>query len=305
MISLISVAVLLVAAPADSLMLESRIEPSSVTIGDRVRMTLEVTHPGRFTVVPPDFVDGYGSLQLLSSAPLDREIRDGISSTKMTFVFQVIGLDFIDLPSFQVLLKKDESTTSITVPPMLLRVESVLSSADAEPRDLKPPLPVPRAYPFYVSLGLLLLIAALVIIAVILMRRRRTTVKVEIVRPAHEIAFESLRGLKESGLIESSDYHMFFVELSRILREYLGRRYGFDAMEMTTTELGRRLSEVPVPSDVSVEGLRVLFESDLVKFAKHKPEIARCQKFYSTVWNIVESTMETEKEDMEEEISGA
>jgi hypothetical protein len=305
MISVAAIAILLAAAPEDSLMLVSRLEPSSVTIGDRVRLELEATHPDGFTVMAPDFVDGYGSLELLSSTPVSRMAADGTATTSISYVFQVIGLDFVSLPSFSVGFEKGDVTRTLRVPPMLLRVESVLTSADSEPRGLKPPLPIPREFPFYVALGLLLTILVLVGAAVFLMRRRRTPVEVEVVRAAHEIAFEALRVLKDSGTIESTDYMRFFVELSRILREYIGRRYGFDAMELTTTELGRMLSETDIPPEASVESLRVLAEADLVKFAKHRVEIARRHKFYSTVWSIVESTMQSEEDEIEEEMSGA
>ena len=59
-------------------------------------------------------------------------------------------------------------------------------------------------------------------------------------RPAHEIALERLDRLGAYGFLENADNRPFYFVVSEVIREYLGARYGFDSLELTTDELVRR-----------------------------------------------------------------
>src|SRR5206468_4769463 len=56
-------------------------------------------------------------------------------------------------------------------------------------------------------------------------------------RPAHEIALERLDRLGAYGFIENADNRPFYFAVSEVIREYLGARFGFDSLELTTDEL--------------------------------------------------------------------
>ena len=62
-------------------------------------------------------------------------------------------------------------------------------------------------------------------------------------------------GAARSGQFAVDGYRPFYFALTEIVREYLGARYGFDALEMTTTELLDELSRAP--SIWSAEGAEV------------------------------------------------
>ena len=56
-------------------------------------------------------------------------------------------------------------------------------------------------------------------------------------RPAHEIALEKLDRLGAYGFLENADNRPFYFAVSEVIREYLGARFGFDSLELTTDEL--------------------------------------------------------------------
>jgi len=65
-------------------------------------------------------------------------------------------------------------------------------------------------------------------------------------RPAHEVALERLDRLG-ARLGTSDDLRPFIFELSEIIREYLGARFAFNSLELTTEELVLRLRRrVPI-----------------------------------------------------------
>ena len=108
--------------------------------------------------------------------------------------------------------------------------------------------------------------------------------------PAHEVALSRLRALARKKLLDRGQEREFYFELCEIVREYLGRLYDFDALEMTTTEVwdsldGRRSSNLPMRE------LRALLEcGDLVKFAKLVPETSRGREDLDAAFLVIDRT---------------
>ena len=89
-------------------------------------------------------------------------------------------------------------------------------------------------------------------------------------RPAWELALEALDRLEQEDLLERGEALTFHMRLSELLRAYLGVRFGFSALEATTSEIALALATRPDEvGEWRTEILRVLRDMDLVKFAKH------------------------------------
>jgi hypothetical protein len=122
--------------------------------------------------------------------------------------------------------------------------------------------------------------AALILVAAFLLRRRRrirvparTRVRSGPPREPGEEALARLDELEASGALEADDRKPAFIELSEIVRIYLGRRYGFPALDSTTSEIKahlRRRTGTEAALEILEEWLRV---SDLVKYAGYQPPV--------------------------------
>jgi hypothetical protein len=109
-------------------------------------------------------------------------------------------------------------------------------------------------------------------------------------RPAHEVAFERLEALRQAGYLERGEKKTFFVELSAIVREYAGARFGFDSLELTLDELLRELSRRNT-AGLDMQKLEyVLTIADLVKFAKMDAQLAEATAALSDAAEIVTRT---------------
>ncbi len=112
-------------------------------------------------------------------------------------------------------------------------------------------------------------------------------------RPANEVALDKLAALEAAELTPEARY----AATADILREYLGGRYGFDGLEMTTGELRRALVGADL-KDVTPTQIEVaLGEADLVKFARLSPSDAEARGLAPEVRRIVEATWEAPKEE--------
>ena len=88
------------------------------------------------------------------------------------------------------------------------------------------------------------------------------------VLPPHKVAIKEIERIKADRKWADEDSKEYYTLLTDTLRTYIKDRYGFNAMEMTSTEIINRLI-----TDNNVEALSELREifstADLVKFAKY------------------------------------
>lgn len=122
---------------------------------------------------------------------------------------------------------------------------------------------------------------ALVLMALLIWWMRKTRKKPKptaIVQPAaappvppHERALRQLIELKSRQLWKSGQVKEHYAELSLILREYLESRYNIPALESTTIEILKMLSEMDLPQNLNSRLKEILSGSDLVKYARSMP----------------------------------
>ena len=95
-------------------------------------------------------------------------------------------------------------------------------------------------------------------------------VKVEPKLPPHTLALQEIERIKGDKSLRIADPKTYYTELTDVLRTYMADRFGFNAMEMTSSEIIDKLLETNDKD--SIRELKYLFETaDLVKFAKHSP----------------------------------
>jgi hypothetical protein len=109
-------------------------------------------------------------------------------------------------------------------------------------------------------------------------------------RPAHEVAFEKLQQLENKKLWQSGEIKQYYIELSDIFREYLERRYRFQALESTTGEIVSELKEHIADPGLRTNSQEVLELADFVKFAKYVPQADENQEVLQKTYNIINET---------------
>jgi hypothetical protein len=99
------------------------------------------------------------------------------------------------------------------------------------------------------------------------------------------------RSLNEDNQESQKEY---YTRLTETLRKYIEERYGFSAMEMTSSEIIERLTKAP--DAASLNELRQLFQTaDLVKFAKYSTLINEND---ANLMSAIEFINETKQENL-------
>ncbi len=139
-----------------------------------------------------------------------------------------------------------------------------------------------------------IIIIAVVAIAAFIWAMRRykkegTVLKKKPEPTPYETAMKNLRELKARNLWEQGMEKEYFTRLTDILRIYLDKRFGINAMEMTTREIMDRLYESDV-KDKRDYVRQILSVADFVKFAKVRPLPADNIAAYENAVKFVEET---------------
>lgn len=113
----------------------------------------------------------------------------------------------------------------------------------------------------------------------------------------YTVAMKRLRELKEKGLWEKGMEKEYFTDLTDILRVYLDRRFGINAMEMTSRQIMDTLSSNRDVKDKRDYVRQILSVADFVKFAKVRPLPADNIAAYDNAVRFVEETRPVEEKE--------
>jgi hypothetical protein len=283
---------------ADAPTVSARVDRNEGRVGDVIQLTITSVAPRGTPVNLPDTVE------LAPFAELDNQNRKieehdlGDGKMQRRFLLQVAAYEpgELAIPSVDVTyIGKQGDVLTTRTEPVPVKITSLIAN-EPEPalKDNAPPVRVLERDLLFLYIAGALAAAGLGAVAAIVIRRRiraRASLRpAPPPRPPHEIALERLDRLGAAGFIEEGDQRPFYFALSEVIREYLGARFGFDSLELTTEELLDELRRHSGRELVLVELEAWLSGCDLVKFAKVSPTATEARGALEMAIRIVEST---------------
>lgn len=274
---------------------QTRVEPSTITVGESARLLVTVAHAPGASVTWPE-TPPLGPFELVGLEVLEPAVEDGRTTSTAALSVTAFELGELTLPAFDLAVTDADGTTvTLTTDATVVTVDSVGRDEGGDIRDIKAPLAIP--FSVLTLLPWVLGAAALAGGAWWLYRRyqQRARPPVPAVpppppRPAHEVAYEALAALEASGLIELGEVKTFHIRGSDIVRVYIEGRFGVDAMEMTTDEVLHGLERTGLGLGVLTEFKQLLERCDLVKFAKFRPDVATSRDLVGVARHLVDVT---------------
>jgi hypothetical protein len=286
------------AAPDAPITVSSRTDKIEARVGDVVTLFVTAVGPVATPVNLPRTLDlsPFSELDEQNRKLEERNLGDGKMRREYRLFVAAYEPGELTLPGVEVTyIGSNGEVLSTRTQPIEVKIASLIAN-EPEPalKDIAPPVRVLQQDLLFVYVGGGLAAAALGGVLAILVRRRwraRASLRPEPPpRPAHEIALERLDRLGAGGFAEEADHRPFYFSLSEVVRDYLGGRFGFDALEMTTEELIEELRR-RAPRELMLGELAGwLTACDLVKFAKISPSGTEARGALETAIRIVEST---------------
>ncbi|RME28104.1 MAG: hypothetical protein D6800_04275 [Candidatus Zixiibacteriota bacterium] len=271
------------------------VDKAEVYIGDLIAYTVSITYDTtKYTLIPPPLGANLGAFDVKDYQPdVETRLSDGRVNSKTTFKLSTFTTGDYTIPPLPVLFRLPDSTVKILLAePVPIKVKSLLAEAgdSVDIRPLKEPYAFPRDYtPFILWGGGGVLVLVLAFLVWLFLRRRKKAEEQVDLREPWEIAFERLALLDARKLPAEQRYKEYYIELTEILRDFLGRVYEVDVLEMTTEEFLECFVTITLPAEVYNEAAALLKHADLVKFARFVPEAERAEKDFKVVHNIIET----------------
>lgn len=288
-----AVIIFVTVSTAWSAAVETSLTPLQARVGDLLQLELKVEDAGDAIIEWPPFHLDTLAFQLVS---VDSQ---GMLPQERIFNLALYDTGNYLLPPLPIVLHAANSTETLFTHHCKVEIASVLPDTASVPRPIKGLRSLPITWRDLLAWTPWLLMAALAVATFFLYRKYRRKRQPEVfkaperVRPVHELAISELIELRDKKLPQRGMLKEFYSELSEILRRYVERRYGFPALEMTTWDIEQKLSTNGYAQILFEEGLIILRESDLVKFAKYLPSWQSCDKHLERAFRIIEATKET------------
>jgi hypothetical protein len=276
--------------------IETGVDQAEMYVGDRINYSVTITYDSTYQLIPPPLGANLGAFDVKDYNPdLTTRLPDGRIRNVTSFELSTFTTGEYIIPPVPVAFILPDSTVRVLMSePVPINVKSlILSDSDSlDIRGLKDPYEFERDYTRYYLYGAIALAALLAALALWWWRRRRRTApaRPEDTRTPWEIAFERLAMLKQQGLPSATDdgFKPWYFDLTDIAREYLGRIYQRNVLDMTTEEFLHSFSSDMLPDDLYDRCRDFFRHADLVKFAKFRPEDRRIGDDFDFVYQMID-----------------
>ena len=257
-----------------------------LTVGDPFEVVLTLTRADSSLVIGP-LVDSPGVF-----LPVARQSKPVVRTGRGQDVHR-LGLAAFKpgrhrLPVFTFLVRTGNRVDTLRSDTATVTVASVLPKGMKDINDLKPPETFPNLWLWIVP-GLLLLAAGLAYAGSRLARRfRRIRELAASPLPPWEQALAALDELPWQEWLAAGQVKRFYYALSQVLKRYIERRFEFNAVEQTTTEILASMRTYRTP--MRDEAGQFLTRSDFVKYAKTVPSDEEARSAIDQVRDLVMRT---------------
>jgi hypothetical protein len=273
----------------------ARADKTQAHVGDPIHISVVAIAKSSVPVNLPGALE-LGPFSLLDRKESEQALGDGRTRREFTLTVAAYEPGEVTLPAIEVTYLGPHGEVRVArTGPVPIKIASVIAN-EPEPALKEQGSPVTvmqeNLWPLYIAGGVAAAALGSLITFFIVrrLRARRGARPGPPPRPAHEIALEKLDRLGAYGFFENADNRPFYFAVSEIIREYLGARYGFDSLEMTTDELVAELRRRSGREVVLGEVQGWLAACDLVKFAKVSPSAAEARGTLESAIRIVTST---------------
>ncbi|MDE7455880.1 MAG: BatD family protein [Prevotella sp.] len=247
---------------------EAKIDPIEMMIGEQAQVTLTVQAGENDRVEFPIFQPRQ---QIVAGVEVIAAQHPAPNTLQLTLTSFDGNLYY--LPPFKVKVNgKTVESKSLALKVVEVEVDTTKLDKFFGPKDVQdnPFLWSDWSLSFWLSVLMLVLLAVAYYLYLRLRDNKPIIARIKIVKRLlpHQKAMKEIEQIKADKMVSSENQKEYYTKLTDTLRKYIEERYGFSAMEMTSSEIIERLTASD--DQQSLDELRRLFmTADLVKFAKY------------------------------------
>lgn len=267
-------------AAAQSVTVEAKIDSLQILIGEQARIQLQVAMDAKQRAVFPVYADTLiRGVEVVETAKPDTQYLNDRQRLLITQEYTVTSFDsaLYYLPPMVVTVDdKEYKSRALALKVYSIPVDTLHPDQFfGQKTVMKAPFAWEDWYGLIGCSFLALPLLALLIYFIIRIRDNKPIIrkiKVEPKLPPHQAAMQEIERIKTEKVWQKGRAKEYYTELTEALRTYIKDRFGFNALEMTSSEIIDKLVEMN--DKEAIADLKELFQTaDLVKFAKHDPQM--------------------------------
>lgn len=252
-----------------SLDISSQVDHSEITIGDRVHYEIKVVYPKDGRLELPSVLGNLGSFEVKDYQASDPKEADGLKIQTWRFDLSTYTVGKYTIPP-QIIEYRQGTDTAAAIfytQPIEINVKRTSAETVKDIADIAPLAAVESPTPWLLYGSGAVLALAIALAVWLRFRKKAAPAAAKPQLPPFEEAIEGLARLEDLSLIRQNRARDFSFALSEILRRYVSRRYGVDALESTTEEFLAKARKLPVTGAQRQWLGEFCEKTDLVKFA--------------------------------------
>lgn len=269
--------------------LNSFIEQDSIFIGDIVNYVVRVElNSGRIPIFP----------ELKSDSENFDITGNTIGENHIVYHLTFWESGLVTIPTIPIQIKENnEIILSINTDSVQVRVFSLLNDEESSIRGIKGMMEIDLQSS--IEKGLKLSAVIIGIIGLFYFWRKRY-VRVKKVKrnkytdPEHIRIIKEIENIKIPVPLNIASAEIYYLDLTRLFREFLSYKFYFKSLEMTTSEIGdyfERKKSIDPESQEKI--IRILNQADLSKFAMHVPKRNRLKEDAEDIIELIKFLVDT------------
>ena len=293
-------------ATAQNVVLNAEIDTFQMMIGEQTRIKLELSVDTGYKVVMPEL-----EKELMSGIEIlekKREKKSLNSNRRNLYTDEYLITSFdstlYNIPPFKVIVDSSEYlSNSLALAVYTMPIDTANLQNICGPKDVWDVELTWEEYRDSVHLGIIVFFLALALAWVVVRFVKNKPiikiVKIKPKSPSHIVALNKIESIKNDDIWHEDDnVKEYYTRLTDALREYMFARFGFNASEMTTSEILDYLRGIDNKENIA-ELKEILETADLVKFAKLHPTANENSRNMENAIEYVNVTKNIEEEKQE------
>lgn len=283
-------------------------DSSTIKIGYQFHLTLQASATPSQQLVWPQIPDSFDHFLVVNRSKIDTLRQTGNNIYRQRITLTNFDSGYWKIPAFSFgMVSGDSAVTSaaLTTDSLFINVSTVPVDTARPFKPIKQIIGVPfniLAYWPYILGGLIILA---ILIWLIFFRKKRTIEKPEKIipqEPPYDQAIKKLHALEEEKLWQHNEVKLYYTRLTDIVRLYIQRQFGINAMEQTSDELLQKIKPITKLNQQKNNLQYILQTADLTKFAKLQPVQEDHEVSMKKAYEIVEWTRPKKEEQMNKEL---
>lgn len=258
--------------------IDAKIDSAQILIGEQTAIRIETCYDADSKAYMPRLKDTITKgVEIVETLRPDTQMLNEGRRYQITNTYIVTSFDsaFYYIPPFVITVDGVEYKSEalplkvLSVPVDTLHADSFFGYKDI----MEPDFVLADWIIFFVYSIVLVLVAALLVYVIMRYRDNKPILKkihIEPKVPADELALAHMEELRKNKERYADNPKAYYTELTDAVRSYIAERFEFDAMEMTSSQIIKKLLESN-ERDALKKLNDVLDTADLVKFAKYNP----------------------------------